>query len=126
NFTGYIVKPYLDSHLLREVKLASFRFGLSEKLELIKLSNEYVYDIHSKSLLKNNQKINLTNKEEQCLHILIQNRNQVVTNEYLDLIIWHDHSTCDENRRQLLFKLRKKVPEIEIKTVKGIGYTLSI
>lgn len=126
NFTGYIVKPYLDAHLLREVKLASLRFGLSNKLEPIELNSEYIYDIQNKVLLKNNQAINLTKKEEQFLHILIQNKNQVVSNEYVDLVIWHEYNTYDENRRQLLFRLRKKIPDLEIQTLKGEGYILKI
>ena len=126
NFTGYIVKPYLDAHLLREVKLASFRFGLSNKLEPIELNNGYIYDIQNKVLLKDNQAINLTNKEEQFLHILIQNKNQIVSNEYVDLVIWHEYSTYDENRRQLLFRLRKKIPDLEIQTIKGEGYILKV
>jgi len=126
NFTGYIVKPYLDAHLLREVKLASLRFGLSNKLEPIELNNGYIYDIQNKVLLKDNQAINLTNKEEQFLHILIQNKNQIVANEYVDLVIWHEYSTYDENRRQLLFRLRKKIPDLEIQTLKGEGYILKI
>jgi DNA-binding response OmpR family regulator len=126
NFTGYIVKPYLDAHLLREVKLASLRFGLNNALEPVELNNGYIYDIQNKVLLKDNQAISLTKKEEQLLHILIQNKNQIVTNEYVDLVIWHEYSTYDENRRQLLFRLRKKVPDLEIETIKGVGYTLKL
>lgn len=126
NFTGYIVKPYLDAHLLREVKLASFRFGLNNKLEPIDLKDGYMYDIQNKVLLKDNQTINLTKKEEQFLHILIQNRNHIISNEHVDLVIWHECSTQDENRRQLLFRLRKKIPELEIQTLKGEGYILKV
>lgn len=126
NFTGYIVKPYLDAHLLREVKLASLRFGLNNALEPVELNNGYIYDIQNKVLLKDNQAISLTKKEEQLLHILIQNKNQIVTNEYVDLVIWHEYSTYDENRRQLLFRLRKKVPDLEIETIKGVGYILKL
>jgi len=42
------------------------------------------------------------------------------------LILWRDNVTYDENRRQLLFRLRKKVPELDIKTLKGEGYILKI
>lgn len=126
NFTGYIVKPYLDAQLLREVKLASFRFGLNNELEPIELNGGYVYDIQNKALLKDNQAINLTKKEEQFLHILLQNKNQIVSNECVDLVIWNDYSTCDENRRQLLFRLRKKVPELDIRTIKGQGYVFQL
>ncbi len=126
NFTGYIVKPYLDSHLLREVKLATFRFGLNDNIKPIKLNNGYMYDIQNKSLLKNDERIILTKKEEQFLHILIQNKNTIITNEYVDLVLWHTNITNDENRRQLLFRLRKKVPELDIETLKGQGYILKV
>lgn len=126
DFTGYIVKPYLDNHLLREVKLASYRFGLSDKIEPIILSNNYIYDSSKKALFKNNEQINLTKKEEQFLHILVQNKNTLVSNEYIDLVLWHESATCDENRRQLLFRLRKKIPELNIVTIKREGYILKI
>ncbi|MGB5918294.1 helix-turn-helix domain-containing protein, partial [Arcobacter sp.] len=57
-------------------------------------------------------------------YMLIQNKNSVISNEYVDLTLWHDNATYDENRRQLLFRLRKKVPELDIQTIKGVGYIL--
>jgi len=126
DFTGYIVKPYLDEQLLREVKLASFRFGLNDTTKCVELNSGYTYDIQNKFLFKDDKEINLTNKEEQFLYLLIQNKNTIVSNEYIDLILWRDNVTYDENRRQLLFRLRKKVPELDIKTLKGEGYILKI
>jgi DNA-binding response OmpR family regulator len=126
NFTGYIVKPYLDSHLLREVKLATFRFGLNDNIKPIELNDGYIYDVQNKSLLKDDEKITLTKKEEQFLHILIQNKNVIISNEHVDLALWHTNITNDENRRQLLFRLRKKVPELDIQTIKGQGYILKV
>lgn len=126
DFTGYIVKPYLDSHLLREVKLASLRYGLSDKIEEIPLPNNYVYDAKNRTLMKGSTNIKLTKKEEQFLHILIQNKNHIVSNDHIDLALWHDSITCDENRRQLLFRLRKKVPDLEIQTIKREGYIIKV
>lgn len=126
NFTGYIVKPYLDSQLLREVKLATFRFGLNNNIEPIILNNGYVYDFQNKSLFRNEEKIDLTKKEEQFLHILIQNKNSIVSNEYIDLVLWHSKITNTETRRQLLFKLRKKTPDLDIQTIKREGYILKV
>lgn len=126
NFTGYIVKPYLDSHLLREVKLATFRFGLNDNLKPISLNDGYTYDIQEKTILKDGTSIKLTKKEEQFLHVLIQNINTVVSLEYVDLVLWHTNITNDENRRQLVFRLRKKVPELNIQTLKGEGYILKV
>jgi len=126
DFTGYIVKPYLDAHLLREVKLASFRFGLNQHIVPIDLSNGYLYDTQKKELTKDDKQIKLTKKEQQFLYLLVQNRNTIISNEAVDLVLWHDNIIYGENRRQLLFKLRKKIPDLDIETIKGEGYILKV
>lgn len=60
------------------------------------------------------------------LHTLVLNRNQIVSNEQIDLLLWHDKPVEDTNRRQLLFRLRKKLPELNIETIKGQGYKLIV
>ncbi len=50
----------------------------------------------------------------------------IISNEHVDLALWHTNITNDENRRQLLFRLRKKVPELDIQTIKGQGYVLKV
>ena len=124
DFTGYIVKPYLEEHLLREVKLAIFRYGLNKNICPIKLGNGYLYDTQFHTLSYHKKNIELSKKEEQFLHILILNKNTLISNNQIDLILWHDKAVNDDSRRQLLFRLRKKVPELNIETVKGKGYIL--
>ncbi|XOB62169.1 helix-turn-helix domain-containing protein [Campylobacterota bacterium DY0563] len=70
--------------------------------------------------------ITLSKNEKFFLHILIVNKNNTVSNEQIDTLVWNDNPIDDVNRRHLLFRLRKKLPELDIETIKGIGYRLNI
>ncbi|WP_321469544.1 DNA-binding response regulator [Halarcobacter sp.] len=125
NFTGYIIKPFMEETLIREVKLAYLRFYSSQTKSLINLA-PYVYDLGKQTLSKNDKEITLSKNEKFFLHILIVNKNKTVSNEQIDTLVWNDNPIDDVNRRHLLFRLRKKLPELDIETIKGIGYRLNI
>ncbi len=125
NFTGYIIKPFMEETLIREVKLAYLRFYSSQTKSLINLT-PYVYDLGKQTLSKNDKEITLSKNEKFFLQILIVNKNKTVSNEQIDTLVWNDNPIDDVNRRHLLFRLRKKLPELDIETIKGIGYRLNI
>ena len=127
NFTGYLVKPYLEEALIREVKLVYFRSRHNSAAGTsVELGGGYRYYTEEKSLHAPEGAVALTNSEKFFLHILIMNKNQVVSLEQLDALIWNDKAVDFGNRRQLLFRLRKKVPGLVIETIKGEGYKLVV
>lgn len=125
NFTGYIVKPFIEETLIREVKLAFHRFN-SNHTPQIKLTTQYTYDVEKQIIKDNDIEIKLSKNEKFFLHILIINRNRLVTNEQIDQLLWSDKPIDDVSRRQLLFRLRKKIPNLDIHTIKSEGYKLII
>jgi len=125
NFTGYIVKPFMEETLIREIKLAYLRFYSSQTKSLIDLS-PYVYYPGKQVLSKDDKEITLGKNEKCFLHILIMNRQKIVPIEQIDTLVWNDNPIDDVNRRHLLFRLRKKLPELNIETIKGVGYKLNI
>lgn len=86
----------------------------------------YDYDIDHQILKKEKEEIILSKNEKFFLHILILNRNSVVHNETIDQLLWNDTPMDDVSRRHLLFRLRKKLPELQIETIKGVGYKLVV
>jgi len=126
NFSGYIVKPYLEETLLREVKLSHHRFLNNTKKDLFELDDNYSYDLKLQTLKKDGEDVQLSKNEKFILHMLIDNKNKMVSNEQIDALIWPDKPIDDVSRRQLLFRLRKKIPEFNIQTIKGEGYKLII
>lgn len=126
NFTGYIVKPFIEESLIREVKLAYHRYANNINTNLLRIEEIYSYDIEHQVLKKEKEEIILSKNEKFFLHILILNRNTVVHNETIDHLVWNDTPIDDVSRRQLLFRLRKKLPELQIETIKGVGYKLFV
>jgi DNA-binding response OmpR family regulator len=125
NFIGYIVKPYLEEHLLREVKLAYFRIKNNDNNKNIEeLGSNYIYNLKTKTIHFKGEEIILSKNEKCFLHILVLNKNKLVSVEQIDLLLWHDNIVDDTTRRQLLFRVRKKLDGLNIETIKGIGYKL--
>lgn len=125
NYKGFIVKPFIEEELIREVKLVFYHYD-NDNSTLVLLPFNYVYNIQSQVIQKDSVDIILAKYEKFFLHTLILNRNQIVSNEQIDLLLWHDKPVEDTNRRQLLFRLRKKLPELNIETIKGQGYKLLV
>ncbi len=126
NFIGYLVKPFTEEILIREVKLAYHRYLNNLGDPLIKLKSNYSYDLNAQVLIKDKKKIILSKNEKFFLHILILNKNCIVLNETIDHLLWNDNPVDDVSRRHLLFRLRKKLPELTIETIKATGYKLII
>jgi len=126
-FSSYIVKPYLEEHLMREIKLAIFRHAKHNKtVKLIEITDSYIYHLQEQILFHDEKPVVLTKKEQNFLYILVLNINQLVPYKQLNLVVWYEKVVDDENRRQLLFRLRKKIPNLDIRTIKGHGYMLRV
>jgi DNA-binding response OmpR family regulator len=87
--------------------------------------NRCTFNPIEKSLFFNGNKESLSEKENQVLQILADHCTQVV--ELTDIMntIWKD-TLMEESLRNIVSSLRKKLKgkELEIETVKGVGYRL--
>lgn len=124
NFTGYIVKPYLEEQLLREVRLVSLRYGLDGSKNVIDIGNGYHFNQTENNLYLHDKSIELTKQESALMKLLIQNIGNIVTFEAVEIILWYDKVVNESSRRQLLFRLKSKLQGLTIETVKGNGYKL--
>jgi len=85
-----------------------------------------VLDSQGKTLTQDGQTVNLTAKEFQILHKLMQRPEQVVTREQLEesLYAWGDE--IESNAIEVfIYQLRKKIGSQYIKTLRGLGYRMS-
>ena len=90
---------------------------------------DIVIDRRSRVVKKNNNEINLTNKEYELLMILIDNKDKVVTREELLDQIWGygyepETNVTDVYIRYLRSKLDNKNKEEYIQTVRSVGYIM--
>jgi DNA-binding response OmpR family regulator len=126
DFFTYIVKPFSQSEIIRAIKLVAYRYELLSSTKRLSLTKHYHYNTQTKTLFHNQQSVFLTKKESQLLFALVQNRNYLVSNEQIDALLWFDTVQSDSNRRQVIFRLRKKVKGLTIETIKDEGYILKI
>ncbi|MAD43038.1 MAG: hypothetical protein CL623_11705 [Arcobacter sp.] len=93
----------------------------------IYLDDNFYWDTKTKSLYLNDSPINLTRKEIDLLDILFKNINISVTTEVIIYKLWEDCSDFEIaviNLKNLLSRLRKKVPELKVKNTYGLGYQI--
>ena len=123
----YIPKPFAIEELLARIEVV-FRRQDNTNNSIVKFK-DIVIDRRSRVVKKNNNEINLTNKEYELLMILIDNKDKVVTREELLDQNWGygyepETNVTDVYIRYLRSKLDNKNKEEYIQTVRSVGYIM--
>ena len=84
----------------------------------------YEFNPSPPTLVKNGHSVFLTKKELRLLEILVINRNLTFQCSSIEKYVWKDIIVGESSLRSLVRRLRKKLPELSIKTISGIGYIL--
>ena len=119
----YLVKPFSLEELSARVR-SQLRSAQSHPTQQLEFAN-LVLDTQSKQVKVDDQQVNLTAKEFQILHKLMQNPQHVVTREQLEesLYAWGDE--IESNAIEVfIYQLRKKIGSSRIKTIRGLGYRM--
>ena len=120
----YLKKPFhlkeLGLHIERLLKIADIRAK-----SFIRISKMYSYDAENKCLLFNGEEQLLTHKQAQIIELFAANINKVVDFEMLRHYAWDDSPVDNAIMRAEIHRVRQVLKEDLIKTLKGIGYTLT-
>lgn len=120
----YITKPYSPKELVLRVNNIIKRV-YSHDLNKIKYE-DYIIDIEKRTVTQNNQEISLTTLEFDLLHMFITNKNQSFSRDDILNIIWgENYFGTDRVVDDLIRRLRKKMPNLNINTMYGYGYRLT-
>ncbi|MFA6193082.1 MAG: response regulator transcription factor [Sulfurimonas sp.] len=122
NLVSYLEKPLQFNDLMKSLKQSVERLSHKGKLK-IALSEEIVYDSIRKQLLINGAEEPLTKNEYLFLEILLAKRSMLVMTEYIEECIY-EGSVAPNTLRNMVYRLRKKLPVDLIVTIKEIGYML--
>lgn len=116
----YITKPFKTKELIARVN----KILHSDKIVL--KSKNITFDLNKMEVRKNNELILLTSLELRILYLLFINMNKVVTRSYLLEYIYNltGNDVNDNTITVYLKRIREKLDEDIIKTVKGIGYRI--
>lgn len=124
----YIAKPFAIEELIARIQVI-FRRAEKVKSNIIKFKGLSI-QLESRTVMKNEEKINLTNKEYELLILLLNNKGKVVTRDNILNEVWgydYDAGTnvVDVYVSYLRNKLDEKNKEAYIETVRAVGYIIS-
>ncbi len=126
----YITKPF-SLMVLRARVNTQLRKTVS-KTFCVQIES-YLFNFDAMEFKKNNSIIELSKTEQKLLRLLVENRGNTLTRDYLVDRIWTDGAEyVDENALSVTVKrLRDKLEDTPskptyIKTVYGIGYTWAV
>ncbi len=118
----YITKPFSTKELMARVN----RVLIRNKREAAAQIGNIVFDMDKMIVTRQGQPVTLTSLELKLLHLLFLNINKVVSrNTILDKIWeWTGNDVDDHTVTVYLKRIREKIGNDVIKTVKGIGYRI--
>ncbi|HUI30444.1 MAG TPA: response regulator transcription factor [Candidatus Acidoferrales bacterium] len=124
----YLPKPFHAGELLARIRALSRR-ATGEKTSVIKV-REIELDTAARKAFRNGKDLKLSGKELALLEHLLVNRNKIVTRAELAEHVWDMNFDPRSNVIDAFIKLlRKKIEsgtrQKLVKTVRGIGYTIS-
>ena len=123
----YLTKPFALDELIARVRALLRRPQTS--VETVLRVADLSLDLNTHEVLRNNQKIELTNKEFSLLEYLVRNAGRPVSKEQIIAHVWdYDADILPNNIEVYISYLREKVDkpfkDKLIKTVRGLGYKI--
>ena len=119
----YITKPFSTKELMARINKILLR---KIKKNIIKV-NDLTFDLDSLVLTKNGKMIELSPLELKIITLLFTNKGSIITRDtLLDKVYDWTGNYIDDHTITVYFKrIREKLGEDSIKTVKGIGYRIN-
>ena len=125
---GNLIQAYRNNqkHEQVEAELKKYKERLSFKDKVIDLGSGLKYSQSYPGLTQNGSSLLLTKKETRLLEILVLNSNVPVKFQTIEDHIWPNVVVGESSLRSLVRRLRRKAPQLSIKTVSGTGYMLTL
>ncbi len=125
----YLPKPFSTRELIARVKALGRRSGVYS--ESIMTAGNLVLDGNRYELRVDDNSISLTNKEYQLLELFMLHQGQIFSSEHLMEKIWGFDTDSDTEVvwTHISFvrkKMRNLGANVEIKTIRGLGYSLEV
>ena len=120
----YITKPYSPKELVLRVNNIIKRVYTKDINKIV--YEKYTIDLDKRCVYLDGTELNLTTLEFDLLYMFITNKNKSFSREDILNNVWgNDYFGTDRVVDDLVRRLRKKMPEININTIYGYGYRLT-
>ncbi len=121
----YITKPYSPKELVLRVNNIIKRVYKETETNKIFYENIYSIDIDKRVVFEEKKEIKLTTLELDLLILLVSNKSKTFSrDEILNLIWGEDYFGSDRVVDDLIRRIRKKMPKLNVSTIYGYGYRL--
>ncbi|MBO5138889.1 MAG: response regulator transcription factor [Bacilli bacterium] len=121
----YITKPYSSKELVLRVNNIIKRVYKKQDREVL-CYDIYSIDLAKRVVFKDDKEIKLTTLEFDLLILLITNKEKSFSRDEILTSVWgNDYFGTDRVVDDLVRRLRKKMPKLNISTIYGYGYRLS-
>ena len=126
----YLTKPFVTKELLARVRALSRRNNkqyLGNQLTF----GDILVDKHKHELIKDTQKIKLSQKEYSILEMLIVNKGNTISKEQFVQKIWGYDTNIEYNSIEVYISfVRRKLnaihSNVKINTIRSLGYALEV
>ncbi|WP_422909913.1 heavy metal response regulator transcription factor [Pseudomonas sp. MAC6] len=125
----YLVKPFSYAELLARVRTL-LRRGPPREVEQFQVADLHL-DLLRRKVIRNGERLTLTNKEFALLHLLLSREGEVLSRTLIASQVWQmnfdsDTNVVDVAIRRLRAKVDDPYPLKLIHTVRGMGYMLEV
>ena len=121
----YLVKPVKEEALSR-VLAECAAWLCREHHTVTPITASLAYDLENKHFLYEESPIPLTSKEIELVELLLAHRGNLVTKQSIEEHLYVYEEAPPSALKNLVFKLRKKLPEDIIETVGKLGYVIQV
>lgn len=120
----YITKPFSTKELLARVN----RVLLRNRKETILRSGSISFDMDRMEAMKDGEVLELSSLERKILHLLFLNHDKAVTRSQVIDLIWDatGNDVYDHTVTVYLKRIREKLGDDIISTIKGVGYRIDL
>lgn len=117
----YIVNKTVEKDYKRDIKI--------EKNYLLKIDGNILWNKQTKTLFINNTSVKLTKKELLLIDLLLYSDNKICSLSEIIYHLWEEDNEQNDyisNLKNIISRLRNKIPQINIENIYGVGYKIKI
>jgi DNA-binding response OmpR family regulator len=126
---GYLIKPIIKSDIEAIMMIATTQLMTQQKKEAHQAATSFSlgplhYNKHTNTIACSDESVKFSRLEAKALKVFLQNPDVVLSSEKLLEEIWGDERS-KSSLRELVSRLRKKLPSLNLQSYSNIGYILS-
>lgn len=126
NTVSYILKPFGEAEVLIALKILENKSVVPKPstTDTVHFQNDFKFCFKTNILHFQDKAVLLTAKELRLVSLFVKNLDAVLSIETVSNHLWPDKAPSRSRIRELMVRLRKKIPQLHIQTSYAQGYIL--